>query len=66
MNTLDTTAFEAWLEEQPTEVKLVVNRHVEVLCEKVEHLGLKGARQLLSKIYLLVWARTPREEVEYA
>ena len=60
MNILDTTAFEAWLEEQPTEVKLVVNRHVEVLCKKVPNLGLKGARQLLSKIYLLVWARTPR------
>ena len=66
MNILDTSAFEAWLEEQPTEVQLVVNRHVEILCEKVRCLGLKGARQLLSKIYLLVWARTPREEVEYA
>ena len=61
MNTIDTTTFEAWLEEQPTEVQLVVNRHIEVLCEKVKNLGLKGARQLLSKIYLLVWARTPRE-----
>ena len=35
MNTIDTTAFEAWLEEQSTEVQLVVNRHVEILCEKV-------------------------------
>ena len=60
MNILDTTAFEAWLEEQPTEVKLVVNQHIEILCEKVPRLGLKGARQLLSKIYMLVWARTPR------
>ena len=60
MNILDTTAFEAWLKEQPTEVQLVVNQHIEILCEKVENLGLKGARQLLSKIYLLVWARTPR------
>jgi len=61
MNILDTTAFEAWLEEQPTEVQLVVNQHIEILCEKVRCLGLKGARQLLSKIYLLVWAQTPRE-----
>ena len=60
MNILDTTAFEAWLEGQPTEVKLVVNQHIEILCENVPNLGLKGARQLLSRIYLLVWARTPR------
>ena len=58
MNILDTTAFEAWLEEQPTEVQLVVNRHIEILGEKVEHLSLKEVRQL---IYLLLWAQMPRE-----
>ncbi len=60
-HSIEADNFDAWLDAQPAEIQEVVNRHLEILCDKVRMMGAKGARQLLARIYLLVWTRTPRE-----
>lgn len=47
-------AFDSWLAEQPFEVRKVVNTHIATLCMKCKRMGIKGAMQLLAKIYLLI------------